>query len=246
MTSPYVYAKDTSSSSSSDNIEEMLNQAAAVAFPPSQQQPVQATMPAQNPCGYNSNQIVQPMVHPMAQPSTCNIQQPSTCNLQQPSSCNMQQPSSCNTQQPSSTCNIQAYSNTSCGGGGGGSSSWMGAQMQDIPMGGGKNFVSGEDFHGGEMVTVNGETGFLVNRKDIMNFCGPVPISEYPINDDPHPEVIRKRTNTHLTYTQEVGFEFEEELWCLEYFNFSIKTNKYTPHPLKYYLFFYKIVQDSF
>lgn len=59
-----------------------------------------------------------------------------------------------------------------------------------------------------ETVTVQGETGVLVNRQDIVNWSGPLPISEYPINEDPNPEVIRKSTAQQLNYIQEIAVRY--------------------------------------
>lgn len=57
----------------------------------------------------------------------------------------------------------------------------------------------------GETVTVQGETGLLVNRSEITSFSGPIPLSEYPINEDPNPEVIHKRADPPVvSYVQEV------------------------------------------
>lgn len=62
--------------------------------------------------------------------------------------------------------------------------------------------------HENETITVNGETGILANREDIINWSGPVPISEYPINEDPSPEIIRKFTEHNVEYNQEVAIRY--------------------------------------
>lgn len=57
----------------------------------------------------------------------------------------------------------------------------------------------------GETVTVLGETGLLVNRREITSFNGPVPLGEYPINEDTNPEIVRKPADPQfVTYTQDV------------------------------------------
>lgn len=61
-----------------------------------------------------------------------------------------------------------------------------------------------------ETVTVHGESGLLVNRSEISTFSGTVPLSEYPINEDPNPEIIRKRADPpFVPYVQEVRCFFQ-------------------------------------
>lgn len=55
-----------------------------------------------------------------------------------------------------------------------------------------------------EEITVNGQKGLWVNRQEIVNWRGPVPITAYEINQDPNPELIRKRTAQQVNYIQEV------------------------------------------
>ena len=57
----------------------------------------------------------------------------------------------------------------------------------------------------GERVTVCGETGVLVNVSEIKSFTGPVPLTDYPINQDTSPEVVRKQADpAFIEYTQDV------------------------------------------
>lgn len=44
-----------------------------------------------------------------------------------------------------------------------------------------------------EEVDVNGERGILMNRDEIVNWKGVVPLSEYEINEDSSPEIITKK-----------------------------------------------------
>lgn len=44
-----------------------------------------------------------------------------------------------------------------------------------------------------ELVTINGVTGVIVNKDEINNWRGPIPLSEYPINVDPNPIIIHKK-----------------------------------------------------
>jgi hypothetical protein len=61
---------------------------------------------------------------------------------------------------------------------------------------------------GQEKVTVGGETGFLGNRQDIINWSGTLPLDQYPINEDPNPEVIRKRTDQTIAFNQEIAIRY--------------------------------------
>lgn len=57
----------------------------------------------------------------------------------------------------------------------------------------------------GEKVTVCGETGVLVNVNEIKSFTGPLPLTDYPINQDTSPEVVRKQADpAFIEYTQDV------------------------------------------
>jgi hypothetical protein len=64
------------------------------------------------------------------------------------------------------------------------------------------------DLNETEEITVNGERGIWANRNEVTNWRGNYPISKYPINDDPNPEIIRKRTDQHLVYHQEVAIRY--------------------------------------
>lgn len=59
-----------------------------------------------------------------------------------------------------------------------------------------------------EMITINGEQGLWSNKSEIQNWKGPIPISDYMINDDPSPEVIRKKPELQLKYEQEVAVRY--------------------------------------
>jgi hypothetical protein len=63
------------------------------------------------------------------------------------------------------------------------------------------------DMNETEEITVNGERGILLNKNEIANWRG-IPLSQYAINDDPNPEIIRKQTDQKLTYHQEVAIRY--------------------------------------
>jgi hypothetical protein len=56
-----------------------------------------------------------------------------------------------------------------------------------------------------EEIVVNGERGIWTNKAENLNWKGAVPLSQYTINDDPNPEIIRKKTSQQLVYQQEVA-----------------------------------------
>lgn len=64
------------------------------------------------------------------------------------------------------------------------------------------------DLNETDVITVNGERGIWANKNEIVNWKGHLPISQYAINDDPNPEIIRKRTEQQLVYHQEVAIRY--------------------------------------
>lgn len=64
------------------------------------------------------------------------------------------------------------------------------------------------DVHETEEIEINGQRGIWTNKSEIANWRGAVPISQYSINDDPNPEVIRKRTDQQLIYQQEIAIRY--------------------------------------
>lgn len=59
-----------------------------------------------------------------------------------------------------------------------------------------------------EEITVNGERGIWLNRDEIANWKGALPIIQYPINEDPSPEIITKKSRQLLDYTQEIAIRY--------------------------------------
>jgi hypothetical protein len=59
-----------------------------------------------------------------------------------------------------------------------------------------------------ELVTVHGEKGLLVNKSDIATWRGELPLSEYKLNEDPNPEVIRKQSDQTIVFTKEVAIRY--------------------------------------
>ena len=56
-----------------------------------------------------------------------------------------------------------------------------------------------------EEITVLGQRGIWANKSEVMNWRGPIPITEYQINEDSNPEVITKQSDQSLVYVQELG-----------------------------------------
>lgn len=62
-----------------------------------------------------------------------------------------------------------------------------------------------------KLVNVNGITGVLVNKDEIENWRGEIPLNEYPINNDPNPVIIRKQlTSSPQTVFQDVIIRYLE------------------------------------
>jgi hypothetical protein len=64
------------------------------------------------------------------------------------------------------------------------------------------------EFNETESLTVHGNTGLWLNRTEIVNWRGEIPITQYLINEDLNPEVIRKRTEQRIIYEQEVAVRY--------------------------------------
>jgi len=58
-----------------------------------------------------------------------------------------------------------------------------------------------------EQVQAGRYHGTYVNKAEVDQFRGPIPVEQYAINDDPNPEVIRKKLAS-LKYTQEVAVRY--------------------------------------
>lgn len=71
--------------------------------------------------------------------------------------------------------------------------------------------VRSEGFDGkDEIVSVRGLRGVLINKREIENFSGPIPLNEYAINDDPNPRVIRKTLDEPVKGKQQVTIRYLE------------------------------------
>lgn len=59
-----------------------------------------------------------------------------------------------------------------------------------------------------EEIMVNGEKGVWANKAESLNWRGTLPLSEYKINEDENPQIIRKKNRQNLVYHQEVAIRY--------------------------------------
>jgi hypothetical protein len=64
------------------------------------------------------------------------------------------------------------------------------------------------DISENEVITVNGQTGLWSNKSEVVNWRGAIPITDYVINEDQNPEVVRKRTDQVLQYEHEIAVRY--------------------------------------
>ena len=57
-------------------------------------------------------------------------------------------------------------------------------------------------------ITVIGNYGVWVNREEVQNWKGPIPIENYQINEDTDPEIITKRSAQNIEYVQELAIRY--------------------------------------
>ncbi|CAF1078570.1 unnamed protein product, partial [Brachionus calyciflorus] len=51
-----------------------------------------------------------------------------------------------------------------------------------------------------EEIQVNGHRGVWVNKSEVVNWRGEIPITQYPINEDPNPDLIIKQSDKHIEF----------------------------------------------
>jgi hypothetical protein len=59
-----------------------------------------------------------------------------------------------------------------------------------------------------EEITINGYKGLWLNKSEILNWSGHLPISQYPINDDQNPKIVRKLSDKKCTYEQDIAIRY--------------------------------------
>ena len=64
------------------------------------------------------------------------------------------------------------------------------------------------DINETEEITVLGERGIWANKDEVVQWQGVIPINQYVINEDQHPEIITKKSTQHLEYVQELAIRY--------------------------------------
>jgi hypothetical protein len=59
-----------------------------------------------------------------------------------------------------------------------------------------------------EQITVLGNTGIWSNREEVSEWKSDISITDYQINEDPNPIVIRKKYQNELVYEQELAVRY--------------------------------------
>ena len=59
-----------------------------------------------------------------------------------------------------------------------------------------------------EIIEVNGSRGIWMNKSEVANWQGEIPITQYLINNDANPEIITKRSQQVLEYVQEMAIRY--------------------------------------
>ena len=59
-----------------------------------------------------------------------------------------------------------------------------------------------------EEIVVHGERGIWINKNEVVNWKGTLPISQYEINMDQNPQVITKQTAQQIEYIQELAIRY--------------------------------------
>lgn len=63
-------------------------------------------------------------------------------------------------------------------------------------------------FNESDEIEVLGQRGIWLNKQEVVNWRGLLPISEYKINEDANPEIITKRSLQKLEYIQELAVRY--------------------------------------
>lgn len=59
-----------------------------------------------------------------------------------------------------------------------------------------------------EETTAFNERGIWLNKKEVCNWSGPIPISQYELNKDESPEIITKTIQTPVDYVQDISIKY--------------------------------------
>jgi hypothetical protein len=184
---PYViYGSDSSSNSDQELIQDILNRNQTMSYVQTPSNSNNTNTTNANNTTNNNPMVIQPIVQPIVQP----IIQPVVTNVP----VELCSPLESNVQPPTYALN-RTNENANFFQLGGVTSRIVNSS---VPL----------DVSTTETVTVHGETGILANREDISNWNGPVALSEYPINEDPNPEIVHKKSDHQISYVQEVAIRY--------------------------------------
>ncbi|CAF0727888.1 unnamed protein product [Brachionus calyciflorus] len=59
-----------------------------------------------------------------------------------------------------------------------------------------------------ENITVHNEQGLLINKEEIDNWSGPIPLNDYPVNEDTSPIFIRKLNSELVDLNQDISVRY--------------------------------------
>jgi hypothetical protein len=79
------------------------------------------------------------------------------------------------------------------------------SQIEQQVLNAQKPLPQASNFDESDLISVNGERGYLANKSVISQWRGALPLDQYPINQDPNPEIIvKKATPSVIDLKQEV------------------------------------------
>ena len=59
-----------------------------------------------------------------------------------------------------------------------------------------------------EEINLDGYEGIWMNKNEVINWKGSIPIEQYSLNEDPNPQIILKKTEQQLEYIQELAIRY--------------------------------------
>lgn len=82
-----------------------------------------------------------------------------------------------------------------------------------------------------EEISVLGERGIWANKSEILNWSGPIPISQYKLNEDNRPEHIIKTIHNPVRYTQNISIKYLKPPTLPPHGDLIIKKESDITHP---------------
>ncbi|CAF0850813.1 unnamed protein product [Brachionus calyciflorus] len=59
-----------------------------------------------------------------------------------------------------------------------------------------------------EEILYKGEKSYIANKSDFVDWKGPIPLDQYPINEDESPEIVIKKPEQKIEYEQEIAIRY--------------------------------------